>query len=438
MAAQKLTTYSERITRCAFEVGASSFQARVKREDNVHRRLLPEKVSQLNMALAEFKLLASASPLKERYWSLAEKCTRVQEVFESAQLSQDPSFPEMIAHFKQVEPLCNQIALELNEVQKQEQRVLSSAAVSAEMFRSLANAIVIFGVCTNILLATLLSLLFYRSTTKRLYRLMENALRLERHDSLLRPLSGTDEIAQLERTFYSVGTNLQEMERSRQEFIAMVSHDLRSPLTHHCGILRMFKEGFFGDINEVGMNQLLKAERSLKRLIRMINEILDIERLDAGELKLNLSMTDIKELIVESLSQLESVAIDRKIKIEDYSSSIVASVDRDRMVQVLVNLLSNSIKFSSPGARILIGAEDCGDMISINLADNGNGISEEDLPYIFDRFKQADQIENHSKDGYGLGLSICKALIEAHGGTISVESKLQVGTTFTILLPKGS
>lgn len=436
LAAQKLTTYSERMTRCAFEVGVTSFQIQVKYENNQHRRLLPKKAEQLRDAIENFRQLARLSPMKERYLKLADRCTSVTEIFQSAQLSKDPTIPEMISQYKRVEPRINEIAAELDAVQKEEQNILNSTAESAERFRKLANTIVILGIGTNILLATVLTRLFYRSTTKRLYQLMENTLRLESREPLLSPQAGTDEIAQLEKTFFSVGNHLQELERTKQEFIAMVSHDMRTPLNHQCGVLRLFSEGFFGEINEAGKGQLLKAERSLKRLIRMINELLDIERLDAGELKLNLCRTDITEIVEESVSQLESMAQDRQQKILNKSKSILSSLDQDRMVQVLINLISNSIKFNRAGGVVCIETEDFGREFSITISDNGRGIPKEDLQNIFDRFRQSEPSSSEAKEGYGLGLAICKALIEAHGGTISVESELGAGTAFTIMLPK--
>ncbi|MBI5173883.1 MAG: HAMP domain-containing histidine kinase [Candidatus Melainabacteria bacterium] len=434
--AQKLSTLSERITRCAFDVGSDAFQQQRRVDNNIHKRLLPGRMSRLMTMLGDFRRLCLKSPLKVSYLSLADKCEKVASAFGAAQLPQNPSFLDIISRYKKVEPLISEIVADLETIQRNENELLEKLTERERLFRDLANKIALGGILANLLIATLLTILFYRSTTKRLYQVLKNTLRLEQRQALIPPQStGSDEIAQLEQTFYEVGTRLLRMEEAKQELIAMVSHDLRSPLSYQAGVLRLLSEGVLGELTVTGSKQIDKAEKSLGRLIRMISDILDIEKLDAGMLSLNVEKHSLKEIIEEAANLFEWVARDKEITLTWECRAGSYLIDGDRLLQVIVNLVGNALKFTDNGGEVKISARDESVGFSVSVSDNGRGIPDSQLSQVFDRFQQVNQGDNAERRGYGLGLSICKALVEAQGGDIEATSKVGVGSSFEVYIP---
>ncbi|MDX1985660.1 MAG: HAMP domain-containing sensor histidine kinase [Candidatus Obscuribacter sp.] len=434
--AQKLSTLSERITRCAFDVGSDAFQEQRRIDNNIHKRLLPSRMSRLMSMLGDFRRLCLKSPLKVSYLSLADKCEKVASAFGAAKLPVNPNFLDIISRYKKVEPLINEIVADLEHIQQSENELLEKLTGRERMLRELANKIALGGILANLLIATLLTILFYRSTTKRLYQILKNTLRLEQRKTLMPPQSaGNDEIAQLEQTFYEVGTRLLRMEETKQELIAMVSHDLRSPLTYQAGVLRLLSDGVLGELTATGSEQIDKAEKSLGRLVRMINDILDIEKLDAGMLSLKMEKHNLKEIIEEAANLFEWVARDKEITLTWECRAGCYLIDGDRLLQVIVNLVGNALKFTDKGGEVKISAREEKLGFSICVSDNGKGIPESHISKVFDRFQQVNQGDNAERRGYGLGLSICKALVEAQGGNIEATSKVGVGSSFEVYIP---
>lgn len=224
-------------------------------------------------------------------------------------------------------------------------------------------------------------------------------------------------------------------ERTRQEFVAMLSHDLRSPLASIQGSLSLLRAGALGELNEQALNRIVSSERISNQLIRLINDLLDIEKIEAGKFELVRDEMPISEIIEQSAEAVQTLAEQKKVKIEIAKSDSRVFIDRDRLFRVIVNLLSNAIKFSPEGSTVSVEAEESKAFLEVRVKDKGRGIAKADQARIFDRFQQVEAADATIKGGSGLGLAICKAIVEKHGGTISVESELGTGSVFKFQLP---
>ncbi|MBL1199056.1 MAG: response regulator [Nostoc sp. ZfuVER08] len=242
-----------------------------------------------------------------------------------------------------------------------------------------------------------------------------------------------------EEIFYTVilrdVTERKQIERMKDEFISVVSHELRTPLTSIHGSLGMLASGLLPTDSEQGKRLLQIATDSTERLVRLINDILDIERIESGKTKMERAICNIVDIITQAVNVMQPLADKAGIKlvISDVCGQVWA--DCDRIVQTLTNLLSNAIKFSSPGSTVCLEVQQQGDEVLLKVKDAGRGIPADKLESIFERFQQVDSSDSRNHDGTGLGLAICKSIMQQHGGRIWAESVLGEGSTFYITLP---
>lgn len=224
-------------------------------------------------------------------------------------------------------------------------------------------------------------------------------------------------------------------ERVKNEFISVVGHELRTPLTSIHGALGLLRAGLLGELNPRGKQMVDIAAHNTDRLVRLINDILDIERLNSGQVALEVQATDIAVLAERSMEVMRSMADGAGVHLTLDARPAVHLVDPDRIEQTITNLLSNAIKFSPAGAevRLVVRMEAGG--LTIEVRDQGRGIPAEDLERIFDRFQQVDGSDAREKGGTGLGLAICRTIAEQHGGRIWAESGPGCGATLTMTLP---
>ncbi|CAH2715697.1 Sensor histidine kinase ResE [Neobacillus rhizosphaerae] len=232
-------------------------------------------------------------------------------------------------------------------------------------------------------------------------------------------------------------TEERQLDKMRIDFIANVSHELRTPIS----MLQGYSEAIVDDIAESQEEKKEMAkviyDESL-RMGRLVNELLDLARMEAGHLQLSFEDIDLSPFINRIIHKFQGLAKDNEIQlnaeIEDGISSV--SFDPDRIEQVLTNLIDNAIRHTPKGGSVRLKAtsEDMG--IRLEVKDSGSGIPEEDLPFVFERFYKADKARTRGRAGTGLGLAIVKNIIDAHHGSVSVQSKMGLGTTFTFLLPR--
>ncbi len=231
-------------------------------------------------------------------------------------------------------------------------------------------------------------------------------------------------------------TERREVERIKQEFVSMVSHELRSPLTSVQGFLSLLSEEIYGSLNEHGKKNVSLAERNVTRLIKLINDLLDIDKLEAGRLRMNFKHSSMDQVVERAFDAVHNLAKIEKITLEKRGVSAQLIADPDRLVQVLVNLLSNAIKYSPPKSEITVETTVTTTFTEVKVIDRGAGIPAKYHQSIFERFEQVNTPERAHKGGSGLGLAICKAIVEQHGGQMGLESEEGKGSTFWFKLPE--
>ena len=230
---------------------------------------------------------------------------------------------------------------------------------------------------------------------------------------------------------------LKQLDHLKDEFIGNVSHELRTPLTIIRESVQQVVDGLHGDTTEKQQKYLTRSLINLDRLNSIIENLLDISKLEDGKLKILKESVDLialaKEVCDNFLSQVQSKGLELRYHFQKEHINVYA--DKEKLIQVLMNLLSNALKFTDKGF-IDLSINELDRYVACSVADSGKGILQEDLPKMFNKFEQVGRTHGPDKKGTGLGLSICKGIIELHQGHISVESEFHKGSTFTLTLPK--
>jgi signal transduction histidine kinase/DNA-binding response OmpR family regulator len=236
-----------------------------------------------------------------------------------------------------------------------------------------------------------------------------------------------------------------QLDTLKDEFISTVSHELRTPLTSIRGALGLLSSGVLGKVDEKAQNLLRIASQNTDRLVRLINDILDLERMDSGRAPLHLRRCHLSEMTRQAIDTMRSMAdgseITFEISIDSSTDAVTFESDPDRMQQVLVNLFSNAIKFSPRGSTIRVVGTAEGDHLLLRIEDSGRGVPADKLETIFDRFQQVEPSDSRQKGGTGLGLAICRSILTQHGGAIwaernDVTGSGRAGTTFILRIPR--
>ncbi len=227
------------------------------------------------------------------------------------------------------------------------------------------------------------------------------------------------------------------MDQVKSRFFANISHELRTPLTLLLAPLESLLHRFNGSLDEETRNMLVTMHSNGMRLLKLINDLLDLVRLESGRMEVKREPLEVGEFIKGLASAARQVADDKRLRLETFVDPAVGTVlaDRDKLEKVVLNLLFNALKFTPAGGRVELRAEKHGDEMTLVVADTGMGISEKNLPHVFDRFWQADGSSKRKYQGVGIGLALVKELVEIHGGKVVVQSQEGQGTTFTVTLP---
>lgn len=232
-------------------------------------------------------------------------------------------------------------------------------------------------------------------------------------------------------------TERYKLERLKREFVAMVSHDIRAPLSSMRAIFELINSGSLGPISSEAQAKLSIADSNAENLLQMVTKLLDLEKLEAGLVELSLKNFAIQDLIESALKMVSEPAAAKSITFKNAPTSLAGFGDRDALVQVLTNLLANAIRYSPENQSIEISANDTVSHIEIRVKDQGPGIPLRKQSEIFERFKQANSARDKSK-GFGLGLAICKTIIAQHNESIGVESDEGKGCTFWFTVSKAA
>ena len=255
------------------------------------------------------------------------------------------------------------------------------------------------------------------------------------------PRYGEDEEEDTVVGFFSLGTDISELkriDRMKSEFVSTVSHELRTPLTSIRGSLGLISGGIAGVLPDKARGLVDIAKNNCERLIRLINDILDSEKIESGKMQFELRPVDLLPLLEQALADNQGFAAQHNVTLvlQAPRQPLRVNVDSDRLLQVMANLLSNAIKFSPEGGkvRVLLGWH--AGRVRVEVGDDGPGIPDEFRKRIFQKFSQADSSDTRQKGGTGLGLNIVKAMLERMEGSIAFDSRVNVGTTFYFELPE--
>jgi PAS domain S-box-containing protein len=225
------------------------------------------------------------------------------------------------------------------------------------------------------------------------------------------------------------------LDRLKDEFISTVSHELRTPLTSIRGALGLLSSGMLGEVNDKGTNLLRIALTNSDRLVRLINDILDLERIQSGKEPLSFRTVQLAQIVRQAIDGMAPVADAAGVQLIHDTTQVEIAADPDRLLQVLTNLLSNAVKFSPPSSTISIMMRAGSSGVTLSVIDQGRGIPADKLEAIFGRFQQVDASDSRQKGGSGLGLAICRTIVQQHSGRIWAERNPVRGSTFRVFLP---
>ena len=265
-------------------------------------------------------------------------------------------------------------------------------------------------------------------------QLVAQAGRLEQSLALAQEAQAEAERAR--RTLTEQNKRLRELDRLKDEFLSLVSHELRTPLTSIRGYLDLVLDEEAGELNPEQQRFLRAVERNSGRLLRLVGDLLFVAQADAGRLTLERAKVDLSSVAADCVEGARPVADQKEIELTLATTPVPELVgDRGRLTQVLDNLISNALKFTPEGGRVEVGTAATDGTVVLEVADSGMGIPAVEQPRLFERFFRAASATEQAIPGTGLGLAIVKAIVEAHGGSITLESAPGVGTTFRVELP---
>ena len=247
-----------------------------------------------------------------------------------------------------------------------------------------------------------------------------------------------DEFGRLAESYQTMVQQLKQLDQLKAEFVSVASHELKTPINVIIGYLQLLQENVYGDLTPKQREICLTLASQAQALSRLVRQLLDVSRFEAGGGKLELRPMPFGPFLAELETTFRVLAIQRSVRFNvDRGSRLPDQVvwDEDRMSEVLGNLLSNAFKFTERGGTVELSVSSANDMVHMHVRDTGAGIPPQNVPYIFEKFFQADNQASASAKGTGLGLAIAKTIVTAHGGTIAVESTLGAGTSFSITMP---
>ncbi|PWU03327.1 MAG: hypothetical protein C5B53_00540 [Candidatus Melainabacteria bacterium] len=336
----------------------------------------------------------------------------------------------------------NRIIKELTGIEEKEEELEAKYREHWRFWKDFQSKVLVGGVIASIILTLAITQAVYLGVIKRLSVISRNTRRLADDAELEFPLSGDDEISIVDHSFHEMAERLAEAKRKekaaetlRREFVAMITHDLKTPLASQKFFLSTIADRSSEQSKAQLKEQAVLLESDMERLLNMINNLLDFEKMDAGKLKVSISSVALNDVLqrsliaVTGLLQAKSLSIIQKV-----DSGVFVEADKDRLIQVMVNLLSNASKCSPKGSAITISTQRIANHWEIAITDKGPGVPPEFASRAFERFEQSD---SDKANGSGLGLHICKSLIEAQGGKVGFRPGDDGGTSFWLILQVG-
>lgn len=418
---------------------ASSQLIEATLEPEIRMQLRQKHRETLNAIEARRKSIESAAKGNASFEDLSRKVNRITEraLYSMRALSTGSDKPPFVLAME-ITPLVTARANEILEVTINlggRSNSADSAFPEFEHARIRGVVSILWGfIFASIVISVSLVLFFAMTFVNRITLLRSNTERFARREELLAPMSGSDELCDLDRAFHDMYAAVKHNAAVKQQFFALVSHDLRTPLTSLRLVLSLLNTGALGTLNEKGVKKVAAAESDTDRLLSLINDLLDAERLEQGQIEIDPEQAWLRSILERSIKSIQPIAESKKIRIELLASEEdTVYADSDRVVQVLVNLISNALKYAPVNSVIRVTAEAQNEMVYVAVVDDGPGIPVAKQESLFNRFKQVSTSDANT--GTGLGLFICKAIVNQHGGEIGVESNFGHGCKFWFTLP---
>jgi signal transduction histidine kinase len=302
------------------------------------------------------------------------------------------------------------------------------------LFLNSINTILVVVGFVSLLMALLLGAVMSKRISRPISKAIQAASEISKGNfkQRIEEKSSTKEINQLTDTVNGLADSLEKQESLRKTMAADVSHELRTPLASLQSSLEAMIDGIWQPTNE----RLESCHEEILRINRLVGDLEKLERAEAENAVLNISEFDISDLTEHIIHNFETDFYKKGVELNFKGEAVLISADRDKISQVIINLVSNALKYTPKEGRVDVDVKGTERSVEVTVKDNGNGIPSEDIPNIFERFYRADKSRNRLTGGSGLGLTITKAIVEAHKGKISVSSELNKETIFTVNLPK--
>jgi signal transduction histidine kinase len=318
------------------------------------------------------------------------------------------------------------------ELQKSEK-----AAEKVRMFAWLIQLVAAGAVMGSTIIAYFLFRYFMKDIHRGIHTLTQNIQRFREGMQLEPAMQGTDEIALLDKRFHEMADEVAAAQRMKQAFLTTMSREIGAPINTARSYLTSLSSGSLGAVPDKARGRINQADEILDRVIALVNDLLELQDPTGSRMAVTPRVCSLAEIIRASINSVTAFAEKHGVKIEAEDTQCIAYADPDRIIQVLVNLLSNAVKFSPSGSSVVITTHLLDDQVELRVKDTGRGIPAHLIDAVFERFQQVATTDATEKGGTGLGLPICKKIIERHGGTIGVESEEGKGSTFWFRLPAG-
>jgi signal transduction histidine kinase len=401
-------------------------------DDPAARRHSIDSLNMLRELISRMRLDAAVSPsTKQGFESFAQTMesvtTSIAQDDLTAQDNTTPFFKRVNAARKLLKKSLKSSSFILNAI-NEKQRNLDRLREDEKQQDENVVKIVLGGFAGNLMLVIVFFYFIATDFSKRLAILVTNSLRLGKRLPLTAAPSGQDELNALDAAMRKAAADLQEAFEFRASLMEMVAHDLRSPLQSMQASLETLTEAGAERLDEKEVLQVDRLHANNSRLLALVEDLLTVDRLDAGALELNLSPVNVRAVATESILLMGGLAMSADVRVVNNCSDLTVMADARRLAQVFNNLLANAIKFSPADSEVQVSSRVEGRRAVVSITDQGEGMTEEHLQHVFEKFFQVDGPRKHQ--GSGLGLAICKLIIDSHSGRIGVESEPGKGSRF--------
>ncbi|HEY9871549.1 MAG TPA: HAMP domain-containing sensor histidine kinase [Candidatus Obscuribacterales bacterium] len=328
----------------------------------------------------------------------------------------------------QAQHLVGRMASEIEFFREPEFLHSPSAVPEVEKSTALVDRAVFGSLAASTLVAILLFVYFIRSINQGVQTVVDNTERFKQGLELAPQTRGGDELAHVDAAFHEMADEIKEAQQTKQAIVSMISHDLRSPLTSVMGYLSNLREGAFGDASQDTLSGAARCERELERLIRLISDLLDLDKIEAGKFELRPRVIPVQQVIEGALSRVRESAEEKGIAVRSTGSTFDIYADPDRITQALANLLSTALRLSPAGSSVETRASRLDGHAEITIASSASTISQATLESLFDRYRLSDS-------ELRLELPVSKEIVRLHGGMIDAAVEPELGLQFSVRLP---